>query len=383
MPHQPHEFANGLSAKLASRSRHVSVFAGAGTARACGLPDVSTLQGEVLDSLSDPQKRLFETQLTGRNLEQALSRLRRIAALLENSGDTIDGLNANAASDLDAAVCRLIIEHLDVTSADLGPVFRLAAWAARSDYHQPLEVFTVNYDLLLETALERLGVAYFDGFIGALHARFRTDLVEASPNDDASWLPRFLVRLWKLHGSVNWAWETAERTEVTRLGAPVEAGRLAAIYPSDTKYEDSRRVPFVVLQDRFRRALQMPESLVLVTGYSWSDDHLNEMLFDAAALRPRSEFIVLSFDGLPDVVIERAGLLPNIQAVTHNEAILGSVRADWEKPEDPIPDVWVDDAFGLGDFGNLTKFLARSAPPFGELEKRLAELLSHAAAGGA
>jgi len=338
----------------------------------------------VLDALPDPEKGLFETQLTGRNLEQALSRLRRIAALLENSGgDTIDGLDAKAASDLDATVCRLIIEHLDVAAADLAPAFRLAAWAARSDYHQPLEVFTVNYDLLLETALERLGVAYFDGFIGALHARFRTDLVEASPSDDANWLPRFLVRLWKLHGSVNWAWEMGERTEVTRLGAPVEAGRLAAIYPSDTKYEESRRVPFVVLQDRFRRALQTPESLVVITGYSWGDDHLNEMLFDAAALRPRSEFIVFSFDGLPDVVVERAELLPNIQAVTRDEAILGGVRAGWEKPADPIPDVWVDDAFGLGDFGNLTKFLARSSPPFGELEKRLAELLSHAAAGGA
>lgn len=382
MLHQPHEFASALSAKLASRSRHVSLFAGAGTSRACGLPDVATLQVQVLGSLPDPKKALFDAQLAGRNLEQALSRLRRISALLDGGAETIGGLDAKAASELDADVCRLIIKHLDLEGANLVPMLRLAAWAARAYYDQPLEVFTVNYDLLLETAMERLGVAYFDGFIGALHARFRTDLVEASPNDERSWLPSFLVRLWKLHGSVNWAWDPDGRTEIRRLGRPVEAGRLAAIYPSDTKYDESRRVPFVVMQDRFRRALQMHESLVLVTGYSWSDEHLNEMLFDAAARRPRSEFIVFAFDGLPEVVIERAELLPNIQAVTRKEAILGGVRGGWEAPSNPLDDVWVNDEFGLGDFSNLATFLARSSPPFAELEQRLAELLSHAAAGG-
>jgi hypothetical protein len=103
-------------------------------------------------------------------------------------------------------------------------------------------VFTVNYDLLIETALEKLGVAYFDGFVGALHARFRTDLVEATSADSEAWLPSFLMRLWKLHGSVNWAWETPGRADVVRLGSAVATGEVAAIYPSDTKYDESRAV---------------------------------------------------------------------------------------------------------------------------------------------
>lgn len=191
------------------------------------------------------------------------------------------------------------------------------------------------------------------------------------------------MRVWKLHGSVNWAWDSGDRTEVTRLGAPVKAGRLAAIYPSDAKYDESRRVPFVVLQDRFRRALQAPESLVLITGYSWGDEHLNELLFAAAALRPRSEFIAFCFDGLPDIVVDHAERLPNLQAVTCDEAILSGARDGWEPPTDPVRDVWVDDKFALGDFGNLAAFLSRSSPPFGELEKRLADLLSAAAGGSA
>ena len=135
----------------------------------------------------------------GRNIEQALSRLRRIASLITGT-DTVDGLNASQAQALDASVCQAIVRALDIEGKNLMPMRHLAAWAARADYHQPVELFTVNYDLLLETALESLGVPYFDGFVGNLRARFRTELVEASPGATDGYVPKQFVRLWKLHG---------------------------------------------------------------------------------------------------------------------------------------------------------------------------------------
>lgn len=338
----------------------------------------------MLDGLEGAQRAAFEAQLSKGNLEQALSRLRRIAVLLGGTADRVDGLTADEAEALDHEVCRLIVAALDVSSADAAPMLRFAAWAARADYHLPLEIFTVNYDLLLESALEGLGVPYFDGFVGALRARFRTELVEAAPQEPDEWLPAFLVRLWKLHGSVHWAWKGGERAEVIRMGAAVADGEAAAIYPSDAKYDESRRVPFVVLQDRLRRALNHAETLMLITGYSFGDAHLNEMLFDAARRRPRSELIAFCFSAIPDVLAERAAMTPNLQVVGATEAILGGVRAGWEAPADAPPDLWKEDAFALGDFANLASFLARSSPPQGELEARLGELLAKAAteAGG-
>src|SRR5258708_2882627 len=374
-------FVNGLSAKLASRSRHVCAFLGAGSSRACGLPDVAGLEHQVLEGLVGDQRSAFESELAGRNLENALSRLRRISALLNEPADRVDGLSAEQAAALDRDVCRLIVAALDLVNADLSPILRFAAWAARADYHLPLEVFTVNYDLLLETALESLGIPYFDGFVGALRARFRIELVEAAPGDAEDWLPSFLVRTWKLHGSVHWAWESGPRTQVVRLGASVTDDDPAAIYPSDAKYDESRRVPFVVLQDRLRRALHQPETLMLISGYSFGDAHLNEILFDAARRRARSELIAFCFGAIPDSLADRAVVTPNLQAIGPTEAIIGGVRADWVKPPDVPSDIWIDDRFGLGDFGNLARFLARSSPPQGELEARLAELLAKAAAG--
>lgn len=374
--HQVTKFANGLSARLATRSRHVCTFLGAGASHACGLPDISDLERQILDGLSGDQNSAFQAQLRGRNVEHALSRLRRIAALLDNETDQVDGLTRAQADALDREVCRLIVSALDIKKADLAPMLRFAAWAARADYHLPVELFTVNYDLLLETALESLGVPYFDGFMGSLRAHFRTELVESVAGETDNWLPSFLVRLWKLHGSVHWAWENGARREVVRLGASVSDAEPAAIYPSDAKYDESRRVPFVVLQDRLRRALHHPETLMLISGYSFGDAHLNEILYDASRRRPRSELIVFCFDKIPDELAERAAVTPNLQVAARTEAIIGGIRANWEPPEDTLPDLWVNDGFGLGNFRNLATFLARGSPPNDDLESRLSELLA-------
>ena len=356
--HCPQEYANALGAKLATRSRHVCMFLGAGCAKACGLPDVVELQELVQSELEETDRRDFDRQLKERNIEQALSRLRRISELI-TGGDTVDGITAGQAKALDAKVCRLIVKALEITrGVNLDPVRNLAAWLARAGYRLPVELFTVNYDLLLETALEGIGVPYFDGFVGNLQARFRTELVEAMPGGESGYLPPQFVRLWKLHGSVNWS---RSADDIVRLGQPVPDGLPAAIYPSDAKYEESRRVPFVVLQDRFRRALNAPETMVLIAGYSFSDDHLNEMIFDAAARCERSEFAVFCFSELPSDLCKRASRTPNVQLVGRTEAVLGGVRADWKAPSDSIPDLWEDEKLALPDFVHLASYLARSS----------------------
>ena len=361
--HDPTRFVNELSSKLASRSRHVCVFLGAGASKACGLPDVSQLQERVRQRLGQDDQKQISKQLKGRNLEQALSRIRGIAALLEGKSK-LDGLTREAAVGLDRRICEAIVGELSAETADLEPVLRLASWAARADYHWPLEVFSVNYDLLVETAFERLRLPYFDGFIGNIQGRFHTDLVEGTPEDPEHWLLRSFVRLWKLHGSVNWAWDTATETEIVRLGSPVSSTSAAAIYPSDAKYDESRRMPFMMLQDRLRRALAQPETLTLVAGYSFGDAHLNEVLFDAAARRPRSEITVFCHSQIPEVLQNRAQMTPNLQAVTDAEAILGGRLRNWESPAENLvsADFWNNGKFTLGDFRCLTAHLAHSSP---------------------
>lgn len=368
MTHDPARFASQLSAKLAATSRHVCLLLGAGSSCACGLPDVSALQKKVIEALAPDQKEQFLLQLTDQNLEGALSRLRRIAALVRE-GQTLDDLSAADALALDAAVCKAIVKELDLKAANLSPMRLLAAWVARSAYRMPVEIFTTNYDLLIEAALEASKVPYFDGFIGSLKAGFHIDLVEGGHG--AQQVPAFFTRLWKLHGSVNWAWNNG--AQIVRLGAPVSDGAIAAIYPSDAKYEESRRVPFVVLQDRLRRALNEPETLILISGYSFSDEHLNELIFDAAGRHERSEFVATCYSVIPDAVSARALVTPNLQVVAPTEAILGGVRAKWEVPTATVDGVW-SDKFLLSDFAYLARYLARSSSRPEDIEKLVEHL---------
>ncbi len=359
------------------------MFLGAGVGKACGLPDVASLQEIVVADLDGQERAALKRQLANQDIEAALSRLRRIASLI--SGDaTVDDLTSSEAADLDTSICRAIVKALDTDAADLTPVRLLAAWATRSNYHLPLELFTVNYDLLLESALESTNAIYFDGFVGTLNARFHTELVEGLPGSDSDAVPSSFIRLWKLHGSVNWAWH--DDGHIVRLGQAVPGAQAAAIHPSDAKYEESRRVPFVVLQDRLRRALHQPETVLLVTGYSFGDQHLNEHIFDAASRRPRSEFVALCYDQIPETLASRATMTPNLQVLSRSEAIIGGVRGSWEAPEQAPNDLWEGDEFGLCDFRNLTRYLARSTARDHEGDSTIGTLLdklSHSPGTGA
>ena len=373
--HDPHNFVSSLSSKLATRSRHVCFFFGAGVGRSCGLPDVDGLQDIVLSALDQGHRALLNHQLQNRNLEGALSRIRRIANLISGE-ETVDGLTADTARDLDRSICQQIARALNIDAEANDPVICLAAWLARASYHLPVELFTVNYDLLLEDALETMRVPYFDGFIGTLNGAFYTELVEAFPGSSTETLPSFFVRLWKLHGSLNWTWN--EDGQIVRIGQPAPDDFPAAIYPSDTKYDDSRRVPFLVLQDRFRRALNQPETLVLICGYSFSDDHLNEMIFDAATRRERSEFLAFLYSDIPAALADRARITPNLQVVSGMEAIIGGVRAVWKEPEDPLPEIWSDGRCRLPDFTVLARYLARSTRHVHDRDNALRALLEQA-----
>jgi hypothetical protein len=242
LKHNPVDFAIALSAKLANRSRHVCAFLGAGSSHACGLPDVKELQECVVSDLNGGDKDAFQRQLKGHNLEEALTRIRRIAALVRDN-EEFDDLTNKKAKALDTAVCKAIVKALDIQNASLKPMYQFAAWAAHADYILPIELFSVNYDLLLETALDCLRVPYFDGFVGTIRARFHTELVEGRAGADREWMPAFFVRVWKLHGSVNWAWE--KEGQIIRLGQPISEGDAAAIFPSDTKGPLQNKVYFL------------------------------------------------------------------------------------------------------------------------------------------
>jgi hypothetical protein len=64
-----------------------------------------------------------------------------------------------------------------------------------------------------------------------------------------------------------------------------------------------------------------------------------------------------------------------LQVENGHEAILGGVRGEWAPPQDPPPDIWIEDQFCLRDFKKLAAHLARSVTREPEPEMLLRDLM--------
>jgi hypothetical protein len=255
-------------------------------------------------------------------IEDVLNRIRLYRELLSTSSTKEhSGLDLEALRALDSIICKAIYESVSVAPVGgLGPYLSLARWlyAFHANRDASVEIFTTNYDLLLERSFEEVNVPFFDGFIGSVEPFFSLASLEADQVDQGNRLraPLGWTRFWKLHGSIAWRLRTTpdgSSTRVIRRGdlAPTTDEQLM-IFPSRDKYVDSRRLPFLAFQDHFRRFLSNGETVLLVIGYSFSDQHINELILDA--LRSNRRLAVTALMFLPSMTkMSPPAMRPNTQ----------------------------------------------------------------------
>ena len=195
-------------------------------------------------------------------------------------------------------------------------------------------------------------------------------------------IPKHWTRLWKVHGSINWFQK--ETKEVFRSSKTTEINASHLIYPSHLKYEQSRKMPYLAMIDQLNRFIRQPNSLLIVSGYSFNDQHLNDTIINALRANPNSMVIAMLFDTLtykkeddslvvryPEA-IERAERRNNLAIWAYDEAVIGTIRGKWKIPaeidmEDNIAhciqkieataDTEEKHLLKLGDFSKLGDFL--------------------------
>lgn len=149
-------------------------------------------------------------------------------------------------------------------------------------------VFTTNYDLFSETAMDRLAMAYSNGFSGSVERRFnpatfRYALAEQLDLTSQRWAAvDSYVYLCKLHGSVNWIEEGNSLFPIREvaLGAGVQSGPLM-IYPTPMKQSASFGAPYSDLFREFQNKVVRDQSVLFVVGYGFGDEHVNNIIFQA------------------------------------------------------------------------------------------------------
>ena len=155
----------------------------------------------------------------------------------------------------------------------------------------PRDIFSLNYDTLLEASLDKLRISYADGFRGTNRAWFDPDSF-----DDKS----VCYRLFKLHGSINW---TQDNEGHVRRGCNADknaTGKSVIVYPSEQKYLQTQYGVYETLIAYFRNRLRSKRvnNYLVVLGYSFKDDHINKAITDAIASHG-SNLTVIAFVG-PD-----------------------------------------------------------------------------------
>lgn len=144
--------------------------------------------------------------------------------------------------------------------------------AGLEDLRGAVELFTTNYDTLIEDALALHRIPHADGFTGGGVAFWNgySDL-------DAR---RVKAVVTKLHGSIDWFRSNVSPSHLLRRRFgdtyPKGDGGAVMIYPQATKYLNAQVDPFSSLFNRFRNRLANgKDHSLMVCGYSFGDEHIN------------------------------------------------------------------------------------------------------------
>jgi len=155
--------------------------------------------------------------------------------------------------------------------------------------------------------MDRLSVPYSNGFSGTVERRFnpanfRYSLGEQLDITSRKWTAaESFVYLCKLHGSVNWVEDGRGLFPIRELQEPsADAGRLM-IYPTPAKQAASFGSPYSDLFREFHSRLVREQSVLFVLGYSFGDDHVNNIIYQALTV-PTFRLVAFASPTAPGVV---------------------------------------------------------------------------------
>jgi hypothetical protein len=372
--HNPDQYMASLRQIIAQGRKRLGLLVGAGAPASIYLPGavkplipaVADLTDMVLGALEAEYGETLDAvrrEIENPNIETILSRVRSLGGVIGTT--KVHALDGEGYKKLSAAICKQIGTIVNQPLPEgPSPYTELVTWISGTDRDHPVEIFTTNYDLLFEQALERTRVPYFDGFTGACQPFF--DPSSVATND----LPPRWARMWKLHGSLGWT--PNARGEVIRTG---QAKDSLLVFPEHLKYDQTQKAPFTALFDRLRAFLMTPDTLLIATGFSFADAHISARIDECLAANPSASVFAFQFNPLDQeaYACTIAGRRANMSLYSPDQGMINGIAAPWLPGDLPTRDwgairatYWGGDEkvggaqFQLGSFDRLSRFFSSS-----------------------
>ena len=246
-------------------------------------------------------ERFFESVLNYRNYLYQIDEIEK--SDLNDNKIHID-LIVSELKKFILGACTKPFESPENTVLDLYKIFYRKLIFRDRNLPKP-NIFTTNYDVYSEKAMDSLNIHYSNGFSGILDRYFNPSVFDYAFSEsmdvtENKWqIIDHFVYLYKLHGSINWVWEESDGQlfNIKEI-QDISYSRLSKlentmIYPSPAKQNTSLSSPYTDLFREFKHKISKTNSVLVVSGYSFSDEHINNIIYQSLA-KPSFRLVVLA-----------------------------------------------------------------------------------------
>ena len=309
---------------------NVSILAGAGTSFHLGAPIIRTVPDGLAklciraidqyfgkgatpsyeDLFNCMQANSFLLQKKGKNVSKCLAIMQNMQKwLFDNCNTEKCEINKSYNADVNLRANRYFYHEMLIKKL-----------LQRPNNLSRVNLFTTNYDMAFDYALDNLGVFYINGFHGIHHRCFRPEVYDYDlyyPGQSVSGKvhrAEKVLRYYKLHGSLSWIAEAPSPTNTYGISEiplnenfEFKAGTQLMIYPCVSKKTFTLDLPYSELFRRFADAINKPQSVLICLGYSFYDEHINDIIYQALS-NPSFTLFIVNYSPEPDPDSEIARL---------------------------------------------------------------------------
>ena len=296
---------------------NVSVLAGAGTSFHLGAPVIRTVPEGLNAECTDEIARYFN-EGSNPSFEDLVNCLQADRYLKSKMGENVSDINASIAK-----MQKWLFENCNVQTTEIPDSFKEDPKLSKNRYHyhemllkkllqrpnnlKRANLFTTNYDMAFDYALDSLGVHYINGFMGVHNRCFRPEVYDYDlyyPGQSV--IGRVhraekVLKYFKLHGSLSWI---STESDVSNTYGIKEIplndefkssdNKEIMIYPCVSKKSFTLDLPYSELFRQFSQAINQTQSVLLCIGYSFYDEHINDIIKQALSI-PSFTLIIANY----------------------------------------------------------------------------------------
>lgn len=393
------------------QSEHLSLLLGSGLTYAvkelanpgAGTPETSRMETATWDNYNEilvkaaeesakaadrPDNNFEDDIRVANELLRGLEILINAGAAFNLTTDNVTSLRDEITGKLKNFAASILSDEIAIATADESPreqafnilIAFLMSFASRIGTRDRLNIFTTNYDRIIETGSELAGLHLLDRFVGNITPLMRSTRMDLDLHYNPPGIrgePRYLegvARFTKLHGSIDWV---QIGRDIRRIGLPFGASDITPyinipghrateneliIYPNSAKDRETAAYPYVELFRDLAAAICRPNSTIFTYGYSFGDEHINRVIEDMLTI-PSTHLVIISMDDSSERIMkmyERVGKPSQISL------LIGPVLAKFKQLTNSfLPKASIDRATF-----RMNEILIKRVGPSGDSEKK-------------